>query len=328
MASMQDIADRLGVSKGTVSLVLSGKSKNRVGEELRKKVISTAESMDYHVNEVARSLRTGKTNTVGVIVTDISNEFFGKLSYCIQERAKKFGYLVLIANSNESDEEMEKVTGILVQKKVDGIIAVPTENCKNSLQKIVDSNIPLVQVDRYVDGIKASFVGVNNYGSSSSGVEKLINTGCRKIGLINYDLNLSALNERRIGYIDIMKEHGLLDKSLIRNIDYNKQEEDIEEALDYFFKERKDLDAVYFTSRRVFLTGMKNISKRKIAVPKGFRFLCFDEIEFLLSEGYEIVYVEQPISKIGTKALDLVMDGINGDSTTGNFLFDATFNVL
>lgn len=97
---MQDIADRLGVSKGTVSLVLSGKSKNRVGEELRKKVISTAESMDYHVNEVARSLRTGKTNTVGVIVTDISNEFFGKLSYCIQERAKKFGYLVLIANSN------------------------------------------------------------------------------------------------------------------------------------------------------------------------------------------------------------------------------------
>ena len=145
---MQDIADRLGVSKGTVSLVLSGKSKNRVGEELRKKVISTAESMDYHVNEVARSLRTGKTNTVGVIVTDISNEFFGKLSYCIQERAKKFGYLVLIANSNESDEEMEKVTGILVQKKVDGIIAVPTENCKNSLQKIVDSHIPLVQVDR------------------------------------------------------------------------------------------------------------------------------------------------------------------------------------
>jgi LacI family transcriptional regulator len=328
MASMQDIADKLGVSKGTVSLVLSGKSKNRVSEELRKKVISTAEAMDYHVNEVARSLRTGRTNTIGVIVTDISNEFFGKLSYCIQEQAKKFGYLVLFANSNENDDEMEKLVGNLIQKKVDGIIAVPTENCKKSLQKILDSNIPLVQVDRYVDGIKASFVGVNNYGSSSAGVENLIKSGCRKIGLLGYNLNLSALNERRTGYVDIMKANGLLEEDLIKDINYNRQEEEINEAMRFFLDERSGLNAIYFTSRRVFLTGMKCISKYKLTIPNSLRFLCFDEIEFLLSEGHEIYYIEQPVSKIGTKALDLIMDGINGSPTVGTFLFDASFNTL
>jgi DNA-binding LacI/PurR family transcriptional regulator len=73
---------------------------------------------------------------------------------------------------------------------------------------------------------------------------------------------------------------------------------------------------------------MKIINKCRLAIPNGLRFLCFDEVEFLLSEGHEIDYIEQPVSKIGTKALDLIMDGINGSTAVGTFLFDASFNTV
>lgn len=87
--SMQDIADKLGVSKGTVSLVLSGKAKSgRVSEKTCQKVKQLAAEMNYYPNEIARSLTTGRTMSIGVIVTDISNEFFGNLTFHIQERAK------------------------------------------------------------------------------------------------------------------------------------------------------------------------------------------------------------------------------------------------
>ena len=127
--SIQDIADKLGVSKGTVSLVLSGKAEgSRISDEMSKKVKETAEEMNYQPNEIARSLSTGKTMTIGVIVTDISNEFFGNLTFHIQEQAKKYGYTVITTNTNESLDEFSNAVTTLLNKQVDGIIFVPVDN--------------------------------------------------------------------------------------------------------------------------------------------------------------------------------------------------------
>ncbi|MBQ5401404.1 MAG: LacI family DNA-binding transcriptional regulator, partial [Bacteroidales bacterium] len=166
MTSMQDIARRLNISRSTVSLVLSGKSDGRVSEAVKKKVLETAKEMDYHLNELARSLRVGSSKLISVIVTDISNEFFGLMTFHIQEEAKKAGYLVLTINSNESDEEFEQMSRILLSKQVDGIIAVPTPGGANALKMIQDQGVPLVTVDRLCEGVDADYVGVDNYDAS------------------------------------------------------------------------------------------------------------------------------------------------------------------
>lgn len=148
MVLMKDIAEAVGVSNATVSLVLGGKSGSRVSESVKNKVLQTAKEMGYHSNDLARSLRTGRTNLISVIVTDISNDFFGKMSFYIQEEAKKYGYLVITANTNESDSELESIIHVLISKKVDGVIVVPTQNCKEMLEDVIKSGTPVVQIDR------------------------------------------------------------------------------------------------------------------------------------------------------------------------------------
>lgn len=324
---MQDIADKLGVSRGTVSLVLSGKSKNRVSNAVREKVLATATEMNYQINELARSLRTGYTKTIGVVVTDISNEYFGKLTFYIQEEAKKYGYLVLTVNTNENDKELNAIVGMLINKKVDGMIVVPTENCFRVLKNVVDAKIPLVQLDRFCLGLSADYVGVNNYGTSVNAVKSLIDRGHRKIGMINFNLNLTALKERSRGYIDTLKNNNILDDSLIKNIDYDRQEVEINQAMYNFVCGSNVVDAIYFTSRRVFAVGLKELIHLKIPFPKKIHVLCFDEVETLLSSPIHIDYIEQPIKEMGTKAFDLLLDKIKGNQENGNYLFEAKINL-
>jgi LacI family transcriptional regulator len=102
----------------------------------------------------------------------------------IQEEAKKFGYLVLTANSNESKIRFRQyLVNMLINKKVDGMIIVPTSNSAEILKKIENSHIPFVLVDRYCNGINADYVGVSNYGSSKDAVKRMIYQGYKRIGL-------------------------------------------------------------------------------------------------------------------------------------------------
>lgn len=148
--SMQDIADKLGVSKGTVSLVLSGKAKGgRVSEKTADRVKKMAAEMHYYPNDIARSLSTGTTMTIGVIVTDISNEFFGNLTFHIQEQAKKYGYTVITTNTNERLDEFDNAITTLMNKQVDGIVLVPVAGGQEIVERVIKKQVPVVQVDRF-----------------------------------------------------------------------------------------------------------------------------------------------------------------------------------
>jgi len=324
MASLQDIATKVGVSKGTVSLVLSGKSGKRVSPATREAVIEAAREMNYQINEVARSLRTGKTKIIGVIVTDISNEFFGRLAFYIQEEAKKYGYLVITANSNESKQELDNLVTMLINKKVDGFIIVPTEDGQEILQHILDKEIPLVQIDRYCKGIDADYVGINNYGITVNAIQNLVTAGNSRIGMICYDLNLNAMRERRQGYIDVLKNHQLLDRSLIKDIQYDQQENQIKDAMIELLDKTNPIDSIFFCSRRIFITAMKYISLLGLELSDSQHLLCFDEVDGLLSNHGKIHYIKQPVENLGTKSLHLLMEKINGSKDYGNYLFEAT----
>lgn len=323
MASLQDIATKVGVSKGTVSLVLSGKAGKRVSATTREAVIQAAREMNYQINEVARSLRTGRTKIIGVIVTDISNEFFGSLTLYIQQEAKKYGYLVITANSNENTLELNDIVNLLINKKVDGLIVVPTVNGQKILQNILDKGIPLVQVDRYYKGIDADYVGVNNYGTSVNAIQNLITIGCRRIGMICYDLNLNVLKERRQAYIDVLKNNQMLDMTLVKDIQYDEQENQIKDAVIQLLGGENRVDAVFFCSRRVFITAIKYINFFGIQLNKNQHLVCFDEVEGLLSSQGKIHFIKQPIQELAIKSLHLLIDKINGSKDCGNYLFEA-----
>ena len=310
--SIQDIASKLGLSKGTVSLVLSGKAKEgRISEETCRKVRQMAAEMNYQPNEVARSLSTGKTMSIGVIVTDISNEFFGYLTFYIQEQAKKYGYSVITTNSNEDPKEFNNAVTVLLNKQIDGIILVPVDGGEKAAKKIIERRVPMVQVDRYYPSIQANYIVVNNYEASAQATELLIKRGLKKIAVICYNLEQNTLIERKQGYTDVLSRYGLLDEALIKNIDYANQEEDIKHAIMDLKKQKEKVDAIFFCSRRVFTIGVKYIYQEGIKVPEDMELLCFDKTELFSVVNMPINYIEQPIREMGEKAVDILMSHIN-----------------
>ncbi len=321
---MQDIADKLGLSKGTVSLVLSGKARgSRVSEETCRKVKQTAEEMNYQPNEIARSLSTGKSMSIGVVITDISNEFFGNLTFHIQEQAKKYGYTVITTNTNECLEEFNNAVTILLNKQIDGIILVPVAGGQEIAVRIVKRHIPMVQVDRYFPDMKASYIIVDNYKVSAEIIELLIKKGNRRIATVCYDIDLNALRERRQGYIDTMNRYGLLDTTLIKNINYEDQEEQIKQAITDLKNNPDKVDAIFFCSRRVFITGVKYMHREGIKIPEDMEVLCFDKIDSFSIANIPIHYIEQPIGEMGKKAVDILIEQINGANDIKQYVLDA-----
>lgn len=326
---MQDIADRLGVSKGTVSLVLSGKARNkRVSKELCEKIIWTAKEMDYQPNEIARSLRTGVTKTIGVVITDISNEFFGRFTFHIQEQAKKYGYTVITTNTNESLNEFDDLITTLLNKRVDGIIFVPVDNGQDIALKISNNNIPMVQIDRYYPEFEANYIGVNNYKASAEATEALISLGCRRVAVICYDINLNALTERRDGSSDVLRRSGLYEPGLIINVDYENQEEEIKQAIINLNNNPFKVDAIFFCSRRICITGIKYMHQTGIRIPEDMQVLCFDKIESFQIANIPINYIEQPIREMGEKAVDMLIEQINGSKDVNQCVFDAVITIM
>lgn len=315
--SMQDIADKVGVSRCTVSLALSGKGRaKRVSEALCDKIKQAAKEMHYEPNELARSLRTGLTKTLGVVIADISNEFFGELSYHIQKRANSLGYNIIITNSDEVPEKMLESIRLLINRQVDGIIMVPTNSSVSIANRIVSLGIPFVQVDRFIPGLNASYVILDNYKASEALTEKFYAEGCRRIAMVKH--KTSALNGRSEGYEKFMKDHDIYDKELVFNIRYSDEDEDLKVALCRLLSSPKKVDAVIFQSHELFLNGIRYIRDRR-----EIKIATFDKSAAYAIVDFPLTFVEQPIKEMAYSAVDLLVGHINGHKDVENKVFEA-----
>ena len=205
---------------------------------------------------------------------------------------------------------------MLIGKQVDGIIAVPPPGGDDTVAYIKEMGVPVVTVDR--PGAGVDFVGIDNYASSRSAVEGLLQDGFRSISLVALDLDIDPLNQRRDAYVDAMKERGLGDKIDIRLIPFGREEEyDIPSIL----KGLRNVDAVYFTSRRAFTQGMAHLALTGQILPEDQCLLCFDDVQPYLTVHSNIRYVEQPVGEMAGKAFDLLMEQIRGERIPGRYIF-------
>lgn len=320
-ASMQDIADKVGVSRCAVSLVLSGKAKDkRISEALSNRIFQVAKELNYTPNELARGLRTGSTKTLGVIVADISNEFFGELVYHIQQQAYASGYSTIVTNSNEDPAEMLNGIQLLVNRQIDGIIMVPTNNSQNIAQEIVSMNLPFVQVDRFIPGIDASYVILDNFKASCELTEKLYSKGRRRIAMVKH--KTSALNGRLEGYIKALEDHRIYHPELVKNIDYSSESEDIEAAVEDLFLGSCNADAIIFQSHELFFTGMRFLRAKGIDFREKISVASFDKTDALALVDFPLSYVEQPIESIGKEAVNILINRIKGTPYTIRKVFE------
>lgn len=308
MVSIKDIAKALSVSPSSVSLVLTGKAKERrISEALSKKILDTANTMGYQPNRAAVSLRTGKSKTIGLLVENISNHFFSSLAHTIQEEARRYHYNVVYSSTENDAQKGKKVLQLLYNQRVDGYIITPAQGMEADIEQLVKGKKPLVLMDRCFPGTEAPYVMVDNYKGVQMGVNHLLKKGCRKIGYVAVNLGLQNMKEREKAYTDTLKAHSVrLFNDRILRLAYDASRAEAVAQIQSFLT-NTDLDAVFFATNYLGLHGLVALRDLQLKIPEDIKVMCFDDHDVFGLYQPGISVVQQPIEAIAQTALQLLV---------------------
>ena len=307
--SLKDIAKIVGVSVPLVSYVLSNKGKeNRVSEKTAKKIRKVAKELNYHPNWNAKSLKTNKTRSIGVILADISNPFFSHLARTIEDEAFSQDYTVIFGSSDEKVSKFKKVLDFLKMRQVDGFIIAAPEGSKDIIVELVKSKIPFVLIDRFFKDIETNFVTVDNYNASLQATNYLLKKGHEKIALVMYNSQLAHYQDRCEGYLAALKSK----QSIIEKVNHRSLSNDMKAIIKKLIY-KDGIEAIYFQTNTLAEEGLKQLVAFGKNVMNGIDVVVFDQnLAYHFLENF-IPYINQPIKKMGQKSVQMLIDQIEGN---------------
>ena len=316
--SLKEVAAASGVSASTVSLILNGKArKMRISETLEKKVIQTARKMGYQPNQLAVSLRTGKSNILGLVVESISGRFFASLAKVIEDEAEKHGYRVVYCSTENDPRKGSELLKMLSQRQVDGYLITPTQGMEGDIKSLARNKMPLVLIDSYFPDVDVPYVSVNNYEGTETGIRYLVEKGYKRIGFVTVDLPLVQIRDRERAFKEVMKQSGIRvgEKAILR-VAYDLPKEKTIAQIGEFLIGSFQPEAVFFATNYLGVAGMESIRQLQLSIPKDMAVVCFDDEDLfrLLPPG--ITSVQQPVEQIAAKAIELLMYQIHNKKIT------------
>jgi Transcriptional regulators len=306
--SLKDIARIAGVSPSTVSFVLNGKAKQmRISEALAGRIMEVAKKEGYQPNPVAVSLRTGKSQILGLIVENISGNFFASLARTIEDEAAHFGYKVVYSSTDNNYQKGKELIGMLSQRQVDGYIITPTPGMEQDIRELVNNNKPVVLMDSYFPGLDVPHVLVNNYEGITRGMNHLFEQGYRRIGFVTVNLKLVQMEQRLTAYRNSMQKQGLYSEDLVLSFTYDYDQEEAIEQISRFITTQQP-EAIFFTTNYLGLLGLESIHRLGLKLPNDLAMIVFDDHDVFRLYPPGITCVRQPVEEIAKTALELLMN--------------------
>lgn len=304
MVSIKDIAIECNVSATTVSRALN--DSKEISKETRDKILKVCKEKGYIPNSAARSLILNKTNMIGLIIPDITNQYYSYVSKGVSSYLDKIGYGLILCNSDRNKNNENKYLSFLSEKRVDGIILIPIKPKADDYINVL-KNVPIVFIDNYVKDLNVSFVGNDNYIGSSTIITHMINQGYRRIGVILGDSQSTASNERLKGYIDTLKHNEIpYDENIV--INSNATFEDGFKIADELVK--KDVDSIFAINDTVAMGVMKYCYFNNINIPTELGIAGYDDIEQSSMLPVPLTTVHQKKATLGEAAADLLIKEI------------------
>jgi len=326
--TIKDIANIVGVSVSTVSLVLNGKaSENRISEEMEKKILAMAKELNYKPNILARGLRKGKTNSIGFVISDLSNALFIKLARNVEQQALKYGYKLFFAGTDEKDERCIEVIDTFLNLHFDGLIIAATSGIKDKIKQLSVQQVPFVLVDRYFPEIDTNYVIMNNWQSSYDAVSYLVRKGRKRIATFSYQTTFFHMDERLNGFKAALKDNGIrYDGKIVPKVPFLGVEYDtIKKHMEYLVREQK-IDSIYFQTTRTALPGIRALHELNAATQV--LVICFDDNPFYKLLNPSISSLSQPIEELGAESVRILIDEINNkrmDKMKSKTVYSAKF---
>ncbi|MBN1624140.1 MAG: LacI family DNA-binding transcriptional regulator [Clostridia bacterium] len=306
--TLRDIATEAGLSTTAVSKVLN--DKGSTSSETQERVKKIAERMGYRPNLVAKSLKDNCTKTIGLVVADSSHSFLGSVIKGAQEEAARFGYNIILANTNRNRETEKKAINLLLEKRIDGLLLASSMLIQKIDKPFLESlGIPYIFLVRRSEDKEDAFVGNDNIRGAFDMVEYLIKTGSKKIHFLNMDKSSTSSKDRLKGYIKAHENYHIpYDSRLV----YNMRPE-IEEgytAMREILERGEKVETVFCGCDIIGIGAMEAILEKGLKIPEDIRICGYDDIEFAAYLRKPFTTMRQPKEIIGVKAIDLLLDRI------------------
>jgi LacI family transcriptional regulator len=260
---------------------------------------------------MARSFKSGRSFTIGLIVADISNPFFANIARTIEDEAKRNNYTVIFGSSDENVDKSRDLINVLLNRQVDGLIITPTEGSEEQINQLKTQKVPFVLIDRFFPEIEASHIAVNNYEAAYHAVSHLVKKGRKRIGMVAYKTSLHHISERKRGYKEALEAHHMTaGTTLLKSARYSHLKEDIKLSIDQLLSGRHPADAIFFATNSLAIEGLKYINSLGIRIPDQLAVITFDEGEALDLFYSPVTFVRQPILEMGKAAVRVLLDEI------------------
>ena len=311
---IKDIANALNLSKTSVSLVLNKRGdENKISKQTQKKILDYAKKHNYVPNSLARGLSRGKSETIGLIIPDISDDHYAKIAGHIEKKANDYGYVVLYASSNKDPKNESKLIQSMINRQVDGLILASTQQNSEDIKLLKKKKIPFVLIDRIYPKIKTNYVLVDNFRGVQTAADHLLNLNRRKIGFVTLKPGLDAMRQRLLGYKEALKKFKInSNNSLIKELNNVNYDNEIKEALEDLVRFPNSVDAIIFSTHYLTSLGLRELKRLNVKVPHEVAIVSFDELGAFDLVDPPITSIKQPGADIGDFSVDILMDEIKG----------------
>jgi len=304
---ISDIASHLEVSIATVSLVLNGKAKqSRISDAVAQRVLAYVEEVGYKPNQLAKSLRTGKTHVIGLIVEDVSNPFFATVARLIEKQAFERGYRIIYCSTDNNSGKTRELLSMFQERHVDGYIIVPPEGIEDEVSAILREHTPTVLFDRYLPGLATNYIVVNGARGTYEATQHLLAQGFRNIAFVTTDSTQTQMEERRQGYANALEEHHL--PQTLKRMAVTKDSAQIIADIAAFVREHRACDAIIFSTNYLSIYGLEAISGLGLRIPDDVAVISYDDHDLFRLYTPAITVIAQPVENIAKHVIDILLE--------------------
>lgn len=319
--SISDIAECLGVSKTLVSLVINGKAEQYgINAQTKKRVLDKVEELNYRPNILAQGFRTGKTNTIGLIVSDIANRFYSRIARKIEDMAWKNGYSVVICSTDENIDKERQQIKLLQERKVDGLIISSSQVDSAFFNALNDSGFPHVLIDRRFKNMTSPSVVIDNQKGAQIAVNHLISQGYTKIGMISITpQHISSIRERVQGFQQAMESAGLeVNPQLNIDVPFDNMESELRRVLKQLHDQNNLPEAFFTLNNNLTSVCLMQLRELNVKIPTDVALIGFDDVLYFNFTNPSITAIEQPVDAISEHAFDLLLRQIQKSEVSIN----------
>jgi LacI family transcriptional regulator len=310
MANIRDVAKRAGVAPITVSRCIN--NSGYCSQEVRARIESAISELGFVPNRLASGLRSKRTHTVALVLTDITNPFFTTIARGVEDTASEAGYTVIFCNTDESVAKEQMYLQMLLEKRVDGVLLVPAVSGIDSVNLVKKQGIPIVVIDRRLPDLRTDVVRCDSESGAYDLTRLLLSLGHREIVILNGPRGVSTAEDRLTGYRRALAEAGIPPKKENEFYGAFTQESGFEMAHQAIQKNSR-ITAVFAANNFITFGTIKAFQEMRLRVPEDVAVVGFDDLPVSLVTFPFLTVAAQPAYEMGKKAIEILLGRLDRD---------------